>query len=253
MRAVEPEGSGPHTTENADLPMSPERRNRYSSYAELENGASVGSSPHEVKKTSVQFGMTAAVVLAAGRATRMGRPKAFLPHFSPETTFLAHLVGSAQAAGLAPVLVVGRSADRDLKAEASRLGAVFVENPAPNEGQLSSLVAALTSFQEAPDAVVLLPVDIPLVTPGVIRELVAAAASSGAVIVRAAHDGQHGHPVLFKRSVFAELIDADPATGARAVVRADPARVLNVEAGEPGVLVDVDTPEDYRRVFGRPL
>jgi len=250
---VEPEESGPHTTENADLPISPERRNRYSSYAELENGASVGSSPHEVKKTSVQFGMTAGVVLAAGRSVRMGRPKAFLPHFLPDSTFLAHLVASAGSAGAHPVLVVGRPEDSQLRVETLRLGGRFVENPDSARGQLSSVIAALDSLASSLEAIVILPVDVPVITSAVIRELMNAAANTRAVIVRAAHHGQHGHPVLFKRAVFDELRRADPSSGARAVVRADPGRVLDVETGEPGVLTDIDTPEDYERIFGRPL
>jgi molybdenum cofactor cytidylyltransferase len=106
------------------------------------------------------------------------------------------------------------------------------------------------SLGDAVDAVVLLPVDVPLVTSAVIRALVEAAASTTASIVRATHRGRHGHPVLFKRAVFPELLGADEAVGARAVVRADPTRVLNVETGESGVLVDIDTPEDYARIFG---
>jgi molybdenum cofactor cytidylyltransferase len=197
--------------------------------------------------------MTAGVVLAAGRSVRMGRPKAFLTHFSPDSTFLAHLVASARSGGADPVLVVGRPEDSRLQAEATRLGGDFVENPEAARGQLSSVIAALDSFSSDPSAILLLPVDVPMITSDVIRQLIQAAAATSAVIVRAAHQGQHGHPVLFKRAVFDELRRADPSTGARAVVRADPARVLNVETGEPGVLTDIDTVEDYVRVFGRPL
>ena len=250
-----PEESGPHTTENADLPISPERRNRYSSYAELENGASVGSSPHEVKETSVQFGMTAGVVLAAGESRRMGRAKGFLPHISPKSTFLGHLFTVYRAAGVDPIVVAGRPDDLDLSREVERLGGRFTVNPDPAAGQLSSLIAALEdlSVTRPPDAIVVTPVDVPLITADVVRRLIAAAHSTNAAILRAAYRGAHGHPVLFKRTVFDELRRADPSVGARAVVRADPARVMDVETDEPGVLIDVDTPEDYARVFGRQL
>ena len=208
----------------------------------------------KVKETSVQFGMTAAVVLAAGRSARMGRPKALLPHIASGSTFLSHLVAAAHAAHELPILVVGRADDLDLQAEVVRRGAVFVENREASRGQLSSVLAALDSFGPAvPDAMLLLPVDVPLITPAVLGQLMTAAKSSSASIVRAACHGRHGHPVLFKRTVFDDLRTADPAVGARSVVRADPSRVLDVETGDPGVLVDVDTPEDYLRVFGRPL
>jgi molybdenum cofactor cytidylyltransferase len=71
--------------------------------------------------------------------------------------------------------------------------------------------------------------------------------------VRASYRGVHGHPVLFKRAVFDELRAADPHVGARAVVRADPARVRDVEVNDRGVTLDIDTPEDYFRAFGQPL
>jgi molybdenum cofactor cytidylyltransferase len=196
--------------------------------------------------------MIAAVVLAAGRSTRMGCPKAFLPHFSAGSTFLGHLIEAGRSGGADPVLVVGRPDDPALRAEVSRLGATFVENHEADRGQLSSLVAALDYFSPTePDAIVVLPVDVPVITAAVVSRLISAAQGTTATIVRAAHQGRHGHPVLFRRSVFDELRGADPTTGARAVVRRDPNRVLDVETGEPGVLVDLDTPEDYERIFGR--
>jgi len=59
--------------------------------------------------------------------------------------------------------------------------------------------------------------------------------------------------VLFTRVVFDELRRADSSTGARSVVRADPGRVRDVEVGEAGVTIDIDTPDDYLRAFGRRL
>jgi molybdenum cofactor cytidylyltransferase len=58
--------------------------------------------------------------------------------------------------------------------------------------------------------------------------------------------------VIFARALFAELRGADPSRGAIAVLRAHERGILNVEVADPGVLTDVDTPEDYQRLFGRP-
>ena len=71
-----------------------------------------------------------------------------------------------------------------------------------------------------------------------------------APIVRATHHGRHGHPVIFARAVFDELRHADPAAGAKSVLRAHEAAIVNVEVEDPGVVTDVDTPEDYARLFG---
>jgi CTP:molybdopterin cytidylyltransferase MocA len=126
-------------------------------------------------------------------------------------------------------------------------------NPDPDRGQLSSLQAGLDAAvdRHGADAIMVMPVDVPLLTADGVRRLLAAAASSPSPVLRAAHGGRHGHPVIFGREVFDELRHADPAVGAKAVVHRDPARVLDVDVGDPGVTVDVDTPEDYRRAFGR--
>jgi CTP:molybdopterin cytidylyltransferase MocA len=195
----------------------------------------------------------AGLILAAGESSRMGRPKAFLRQELTGATFLAHLAGEAEAAGLAPVVVVGRVGDVQLERAAEAAGARFVPNPRASEGQLSSLLMGLEALDETVSGVVVMPVDVPFVTAGVIRALVSAAEEPGVAIARATSRGRHGHPVLFTRALFDELRRADPATGARAVVRADPARVRDVEVGESGVTIDIDTPDDYLRAFGRRL
>lgn len=156
-------------------------------------------------------------------------------------------------AGLAPVLVVGRDEDHDLRHAVSIEEAGFVVNPQPERGQLSSLLAALdvVSHDSSVSGVMVLPVDVPMVSEAVLRQILRRAVDDGCAIVRAVHLGRHGHPVLFKREVFRELRSADPDVGARGVVNADPRRVLDVEVGESSLVADVDTPEDYARLFGR--
>lgn len=200
--------------------------------------------------------MLAVLILAAGRSTRMGRSKPLLPHgHSHGQTFVGHLADAARTAGLQPIFVVGRPEDTDLKAEAERHGATFIENPAAERGQLSSLQAGVAALLAAHgprlEAVMVMPVDVPLIGSAALERLATAARTSTAAILRATHAGRHGHPVIFKRSVFEELRVADPDVGARAVVRADARRVEDVEVEDAGVTIDVDTPDDYFRVFGR--
>ena len=198
--------------------------------------------------------MVAAVILAAGRSSRMGRPKARLRHVAADDTFVGHLIRTAQEARLDPILVVVADGSTALAAEVERRGAKALINEAPDRGQLSSIVVGLEAADAAgASSVMIMPVDVPLLSPAVLEAVLAAAAAEDAQIVRATYAGQHGHPVLFKRSVFDELRAADPSIGARAVVRANPARVKDVEVNEPGVTLDIDTPEDYRRAFGRDL
>jgi molybdenum cofactor cytidylyltransferase len=192
------------------------------------------------------------VVLAAGESRRMGRAKALLPAGEGET-FLSVLIRTLTAGGTGDVLVVARPEDAGIDAELARLGASprvrRVENfAAADGGQLSSILAALACVSDRSRAILVVPVDMPLVNPTTVGRLIETFRASRAPILRAVHAGRHGHPVLFAREVFEDLRRADPAVGARAVVRACGA--VDVEVDDPGVLEDVDTPEDYLRLFG---
>jgi molybdenum cofactor cytidylyltransferase len=191
--------------------------------------------------------MTRAIVLAAGASTRMGRPKALLQ--AGGRTFIRRILHVMQEAGVTDAVVVVRPTHDEVIAEvaASGFGRAVV-NPRAEDGQLSSLIAGLDAIDEpGVDAALVTLVDVPLVAASAIRLLLARTAISTAPILRAVHHGAHGHPVVFKREIFAALRAADPAEGAKAIVRA--ASVEDVETGDPGVLEDVDTPEDYARLI----
>ena len=94
-------------------------------------------------------------------------------------------------------------------------------------------------------------VDVPLVTRQTVRAVVEAWEIRRAAIVRPVMGERHGHPVIFDRRLFGELLDAPLDRGAKHVIRAHAAEVENVPVTDPGCLVDVDTPQDYERVMGR--
>jgi molybdenum cofactor cytidylyltransferase len=147
----------------------------------------------------------------------------------------------------------------------------IVENTSWQSGQLSSLLAGLGAPVSAPiEAAVVTLVDVPLVSAETVRRLVREWRQTRAPIVRPARpsalrepqgrpeqsrgtassgqDGtEHGHPVIFDAAVFSDLRGADPATGAKPVVRAYAARIVNVPIDDPGAYLDVDTPEQYAR------
>ena len=184
----------------------------------------------------------------------MGTPKALLRHPADGRTFVAHTISTLDSGGVAEVAVVGRADDAGLQDEVSRSGAVFLENPSADLGQLSSVLVGIGyAERRGADAVMMLPVDIPLIRAATVRALLGAFAAGGQPLARAVHRGQHGHPVIVAASLFPELRAADPSVGARVVLRRDPSRVCNVEVDDPGVLRDFDVPDDYRRLLdGQP-
>ena len=197
--------------------------------------------------------MIPAVILAAGRSSRMGRPKALLPCGPGQESFVERIVSRLRLGGVADVLVVGRPEDAALRDALDRIALPprFVENPDPDRGQLSSLLAGLNvADRPGVRGVLALPVDMPDVRAETIAAVCGAFAAARAPIVRASRGGRHGHPVIFGRQVFDELRHADPGAGAKVVLRAHASEIVEVDVDDPGVLVDVDVPEDYERLFG---
>jgi molybdenum cofactor cytidylyltransferase len=195
-------------------------------------------------------GVIPAVVLAAGKSSRMGRPKALLPLEGGET-FLSRVVRTFLEADVDDVvIVVGHDADAIVGAfAASGLAARFVVNRDYERGQLSSLVAGLGVVDRPGVAACLLTlVDVPLVAPSTIRAVIDRYRTTRAPIVRPVRGSDHGHPVLVDRSLFDSIRHADPAAGAKAIVRANASPAGDVEIQDDGAFADIDTPEDYRRI-----
>jgi molybdenum cofactor cytidylyltransferase len=188
----------------------------------------------------------AGIILAAGASSRMGRPKALLPIGSD--TFVTRVARALAGAGASPVVIVAGDDDDAVRAAiaATALPATVVRNPHRERGQLSSILVGLDAV-DGPDvtAVLVCLVDCPLVTVETIDRVIAAYRATGAPIVRPAMEGRHGHPALFSREVFDELRRTHLDVGARAVVRAHAAGVIDVEVSDAGAFLDIDTPDDY--------
>lgn len=195
--------------------------------------------------------MVPGIVLAAGASSRMGRSKGLLPCGDSGPTFVAGVLLALREGGVEDAIVVGRAGDESLRREVETHGGRFVENPRPDDGQLSSLLAGLNvADRPGVRGVIVTPVDVPMIASRTVAALLDAFNTAPAPVVRAVHRGRHGHPVIFSRTVFGDLRRADPSVGARGVVHAHASAVIDVEVDDPAVLVDVDTPEDYARLFG---
>jgi molybdenum cofactor cytidylyltransferase len=195
--------------------------------------------------------MIPALVLAAGRSSRMGRAKATLP-LGGDDTFLTRIVRTFLEAGVDDVVVVvGHEADAIVSGFGSdRLPARFVENREYDRGQLSSLITGLGVVDRPGVAAVLVTlVDVPLVSAATIRTVVECYRRTHAPVVRPTSGARHGHPLLVDRSLFAALRAADPASGAKPVIRAHASPAGDVEVADEGAFIDIDTEDDYRKAI----
>ncbi len=200
------------------------------------------------------------IVLAAGASSRMGQAKAALPFGQTGETVLSRIVSTILAGGVTEIAVVAGAhmdAVRHAMPRHERRARV-IEHPGWEQGQLSSLLAGLDAI-DGPllEAVMVTPVDVPLVTPFTVAAVISAWRRTRAPIVRPADSStslrasgqRHGHPVIFDRAVFADLRAADPNIGAKAVFAIHRDRIVNVEVKDAGAFEDIDTPEDYERLI----
>lgn len=189
-------------------------------------------------------GRVAGVVPAAGASARMGTPKGLLQ--LEGSTFARRVTAALRDGGCDPVLFVVRAGDTRLAAEARAAGATVLENPDPGPGPLSSLRLALGHLAGTADHVVWLPLDHPRVQARTVEALIAEARTHDAPVTLPVHEDSRGHPAVFGRAVFAELLDPDLDGGARTVVHRHLGSARLVDTDDPGVLLDVDTPAEYR-------
>jgi molybdenum cofactor cytidylyltransferase len=182
----------------------------------------------------------------------MGTPKAALPLSDTFDTFISRIVRTLRAAGLPDIVVVTGAAEHAVQAAAgtSASHVRFVHNAHWTAGQLSSFITGLDAeslYGAAPvEAALMTLVDVPLATAETTTRVLHAWRATRAPIVRPARGDQHGHPVIFDRSLFDALRAADPRVGAKAVVRAHAAEILNVSVDDPGAFLDIDTTDEYR-------
>ena len=196
--------------------------------------------------------MISGIILAAGASVRMGQPKAAMPFGQMGETILSRIVSTILSGGATEVVVVGGAhidavrAARPVREARARV----IEHTGWPQGQLSSLLAGLASIDGPQlEAVIVTPVDVPLVRASTVEAVIAEWRRARAPIVRPTAGDRHGHPVIFDRSVFADLRAADPKVGAKAVFATHRDRVLNVEVTDAGAFEDIDTPEDYQRLI----
>lgn len=185
----------------------------------------------------------AAVVLAAGRSSRMAPANKMLAPVDG-VPMVARVVDAVRASQAGPVIVVvGNDAAR-VKAALARHDVRFVENPDYASGLSTSVRAGLGALPADADGALFVLGDMPRVTPAHIDRLIAAFNPvEGRSICIPTHRAKRGNPVLWGARFFAELGALTGDTGARGLITQHMDQVCEVEMADDGVLIDVDTPD----------
>jgi molybdenum cofactor cytidylyltransferase len=188
----------------------------------------------------------AAVVLAAGSSSRMGRNKLLLA--IEGETLVRRATHAALAARLDPVVVVLGHEAQQVGAELAGLPCVPVVNPSHGEGVRTSLQAGVTRAAASPaGALVVILADMPFVTAAMIGTVVDRHRATAAPLVVSRYGDVDAPPILYHRSLYAELLAMTGDRCAKQVVRRHRAEAA-VVAWPELCLRDVDTPEDYLQV-----
>lgn len=179
----------------------------------------------------------AAIILAAGKGTRIGGPKGELRIGG--TTFLNHIARRLAAAGVDRVVAVVPVT----KQKESDGNARLVANPYPERGMLYSIRLGVGAAGGA-DGYLVMPVDHPHVESRTYGTLMGAFDSNAKRVVRPEFKGTPGHPVIVPRILARKLPPGDLEGGLAAFIRNSGVKVVSIPVDDPGVLRNVNTAED---------
>jgi molybdenum cofactor cytidylyltransferase len=186
----------------------------------------------------------AAIVLAAGRSTRMGVENKLLVDIAG-TAMVRRVVEAVLASRARPVLVVTGHQAADVAAAVAGLAVMLVANPDYATGLSSSLKAGVKALPQPCDGVLVVLGDMPRIGAEHLDRLVAAFAPD--TIVVPVHAGRRGNPVLWPAMYFPELLQLEGDAGAKRLIAAQEEHVCEADLGTDAIFVDVDTPAELVR------
>jgi molybdenum cofactor cytidylyltransferase len=190
--------------------------------------------------------MVSGIILAAGESTRMGSPKALLK--IGDKSFAQQIVDTLIASRVLDiVLVLGADAE-PIQEQLNWFKGKTVINKEWEKGQLSSVLLGLRAVEQQDlHGVLIWPVDRPLASRHVVVGMLHQFWTKHKQIVVPIYKGRRGHPVLFGKELFHDLERAPMELGARSVLQARPDDVLEYQTDEEGVVINIDSPEDYEK------
>ena len=199
---------------------------------------------HEINFSRIRKQVTA-IVLAAGKSTRMGQQKLLMPieGKSMITTVVAKIAGSVSSRN---IVVTGSNRNK-IEEELKAYPVSFANNERYEEGMLTSVQAGVVAAGSEADGYLILLGDQPMVSEVVINRLIAVFQKTGKGLLIPIFKGKRGHPVLIGSRYKNEIKIINPEIGLRELFLNHPDDILEIEFESESVLNDIDTPEDYQR------
>jgi molybdenum cofactor cytidylyltransferase len=187
------------------------------------------------------------VILAAGFSRRFGKNK--LLETIGATSMIEHVVSEAMNSEANQVIIVCGHEHDKITQTIKRFQCELVFNEYFPRGQSYSVKKGVLAVDEKAEGVMIMPGDMPLMNHAVVDKVINEYSRTRAIIVAASHNGRPGHPILFAKSLFKEVLEIDEQSrGLKKVVSKYHEHMRLVEAG-PASLYDVDTREDMGRVL----
>ena len=189
--------------------------------------------------------MICAIVLAAGRSSRMGVQKLLLP-FGGKTV-ISHIVDQLLDSAVDKIFVVTGHQPERISGELSGRRVSIVNNADYDSGMLSSVRCGLRALPERCKAVLVAIGDQPSISTGLVDLMIQSFAAGEKKILVPCYEGKRGHPILFSTLYREEILTHYDDVGLRGLLHAHPDDVLELTVSTSCVLSDMDYPDDYRR------
>jgi len=186
-----------------------------------------------------------AIILAAGMSTRMGAFKPLMP--IGNTTAIENIIRVFRLAGIGDISIVTGFRAQDVSSALKHQDVRLVLNESFADGMLSSIKTGIRNLQPECEAFFILPTDIPLIRLTTVKALMAACRS--ARIYYPKFHGRRGHPPLISTCFSEDILNFNGKGGLQAFLACNESCAVDVAAADPGILLDMDTKPDYRRIL----
>jgi molybdenum cofactor cytidylyltransferase len=188
--------------------------------------------------------MLSLVILAGGESSRMGSPKALLR--IGNETFLQCIIRKGREAGVYSVIVV-TGPDHGAISQLAPPEVVCVQNHHFRQGQVSSLQTGIRSVASDASGIIVWPVDQPLIRADTLVRLIDAFLDGRKSMVVPAYRQRKGHPVVYGKDAMQWALELKAGQTGKDLHQEHSGDRILVDVDDPGILIDIDTPEDYRK------